>query len=99
MSYYQKNKFSITKHALVRAKQRLPDAKDKSDLILEFHLLNLLQQIGRPEFMDNHYDYYHLYQYDKKYLYVVVNRSSNLIITVTKISIEKQLNICYKKNK
>lgn len=97
MSYYQKSKFTITTHALVRARQRLPDAKDKSDLILEYHLLNLLEQVGSPEFKDNYYDYYYLYQYDKKLLYVVVNRNNNLVITVTKMSVEKQLSICYKK--
>lgn len=97
MSYYQKSKFSVTNHALVRARQRLPDAKDKSDLILEYHLLSLLEQAGNPEFKDNYYDYYYLYQYDKKMLYVVVNRNSNLVITVTKMSVEKQLSICFKK--
>lgn len=97
MSYYQRSKFSVTTHALVRAKQRLPDAKDKSDLILEYHLLNLLEQAGNPEFKDKYFDYYYLYQYNKKSLYVVVNRHSNLIVTITKMSVEKQLSISYKK--
>ena len=91
MSYYQKNKFIITDHALIRVKQRIENFKHKSDFEI-VQLLNDYLNNTNVEFSDNNYDYYH-YDCKIKYLYIVVKRCNSLIISVTPISHAKKINL------
>lgn len=93
MSYYQKNNFSFTDHAIVRAKERITEYSKLSNLMVKVELLNLLRLVPYPEFEDKRFAYYHLPNKVSKYLYAVVEKKNNLIVTVTTITHQKKIDL------
>lgn len=93
MSYYQRSSFSVSNHAISRAKQRVNNWKTLDDFQIRVNIINLLNKSYSPEFSDKNYDYYHLYDEFNKYLYIIVKRNSGLVVSITPISHHKKIHI------
>jgi hypothetical protein len=89
MSYYQRPKFNVTDHCILRVKQRLKISGDVFDLRIK-----VAEMISNSylEFKDS--DNYSYYLYDaKQSTYFVVDTNSNIAITFTKISYDKKIKL------
>ena len=93
MSYYQRSKFSVSNHAILRARQRIRGLQFLDEVMVRGIILDMLSKIGMPEFSDSTCDYYRIHGQKDKYLYFVVQRANQLVTTVTPISFEKKYNL------
>lgn len=93
MSYYQKSKFCVSDHAIARAKQRIPEFSYLDNFDVKTRIINYLYKHYFPEFSDLNYDYYHFNNISSKYLYIIVDKKTNLVISITPISHHKKINI------
>ncbi|UWD35279.1 hypothetical protein NX779_01420 [Mycoplasma cottewii] len=85
MSYYYRHNFSFSYHGLQRAKERLK-LKDKKDYEVKEICLDHIRN-STKSFHDSRYNYISA---SNTNIYFVVEKNSNLIVTVTEISAEKQ---------
>ncbi|WP_339022308.1 hypothetical protein [Spiroplasma endosymbiont of Crioceris asparagi] len=88
MSYYEKNKYSISTHSFYRIKERL-NMRSKTDLELNIFVNELIN--NSTDVIDTKKTLYVNTQINDVYL--VIDKISNLVITATKISHEKQIRI------
>lgn len=88
MSFYSRNEFSVSHHAIERAKQRLNYSG--SNLEIELRILKDLDGV-HFEF-ETRTDYY--FEVPNKYnYYFVVSKNNSLVITVSRISYNKKLSL------
>lgn len=93
MTYYSKNKYAITAHALVRIKQRLNLTGDDVSITTKINEIIINECIC--EFDDYAYWYFRI---PKLYShYFVISKSQNIITTFTKISDQKKISLLSKK--
>ena len=93
MSYYQRSKFVVSNHAILRARQRIKGLQFLDEVMVRGIILDILAKIGAPEFSDTFCDYYRVHGQKDKYLYIVVQRNNHLVTTITPISFEKKYNL------
>ena len=93
MSYYQKSKFSVSDHAIARAKQRIPEYSNLDNFDVKTEIINYLYKHSFPEFSDFKCDYYLYSKLPNKYLYIIVDKKTNLVISITPISHNKKISI------
>jgi len=88
MSYYYKSEYNFSDHALQRCKERL-NMKNQSDSVVKKRVNELIKKSIRS-FETKKEIYISAGNSD---LFFVINKENNLIITCTKISVEKQLTL------
>ena len=89
MSYYQKDNHVFSYHGLQRCKERL-GLKDIDDFQVHQEVMKLIR--NSSHFFETKNEIY-IAAGNTKQLYFVINKTNNLIITCTKISVEKQLTL------
>ena len=93
MTYYQRNNFSVSSHAICRAKQRIKEWNSFDDFHIRIKIVEFLSKERCPEFSKDKYDYYHFPSSHQKYLYFIVDNRNNLVISISPISHHKKINI------
>lgn len=93
MSYYQRSKYQVSNHAILRARQRIPGLKYLDEVMVRGKILEMIDRISSYEFTDGHCDYYHIPNQKCPYLYFVVNKHNQLIMTISPISFEKKFQL------
>ncbi|AVP49128.1 hypothetical protein [Williamsoniiplasma luminosum] len=88
MSYYYKHNYSFSYHGMQRVKERL-NMKDVEDFKVKDEVMRLIK-LSNSQF-ETRYDLY--ISAGNSQLYFVINKESNLIVTCTKVSVEKQLEL------
>ena len=90
MSYYQQaNNFEYSDHGLQRVKERLK-MKDKNDWEVREEVRRLIR-LSTYSFEDNHYDYVSVGK--SRDMFFVFSKDEHVLITCTKISVEKQMKL------
>lgn len=85
-------KFIFSNHAIVRSKERIPTIqKSDNELIIQSKLRNLLRMIQIHEFEDKEHYYFKVPNIFS--MYIVVKKANYLVITITKISDAKKMEI------
>ncbi|MCL8211173.1 hypothetical protein LD125_00323 [Mesoplasma sp. JKS002658] len=93
MSYYQQaSNFEYSDHGLQRVKERLK-MKDKTDWEVREEVRRLVN-LSTHGFEDNHY--YYVGVGKSKDMFFVFSKDENVLITCTKISVEKQMKLISK---
>ncbi|ATZ17325.1 hypothetical protein ELUMI_v1c06030 [Williamsoniiplasma luminosum] len=88
MSYYYKHNYSFSYHGMQRVKERL-NMKGVEDFKVKDEVMRLIK-LSNSQF-ETRYDLY--ISAGNSQLYFVINKESNLIVTCTKVSVEKQLEL------
>lgn len=96
MSYYYRSKFSVSNHAILRARQRIKGLRELDEVMVRGKIIEMLEKIRNFEFEDSTHMYYRIYGQKDHYLYFVVQKSNFLVTTVTPISFEKKYKLLNK---
>lgn len=94
MSYYYKHDYNFSYHGLQRCKERLR-LKDVEDFKVKEIVMTLIKQ-STHSFETNNEIYI---KAGKSHNYFIINKTSNLIITCTQVSIEKQFSLMNNEDK
>ncbi|AHI53891.1 hypothetical protein SSABA_v1c04840 [Spiroplasma sabaudiense Ar-1343] len=88
MSYYFKHNYSFSDHGLQRASERLR-LKDMDFFSVKEHCMKLIDN-SLYQFETSRHIYIKV---AKSELFFVVNKLNNLVVTVTKMSVSRQLEV------
>lgn len=61
--------------------------------MIQSKILEFLQIMAVPDFIDRNYQYFRINWSHQNYLYVVATKTTNIIVTITMISHAKKINL------